>query len=254
MNIESPELETETPPTKANAPKPEVILWLEMRVQNLMANIQQEEFWQVLMNPATPSTCVEAMMRELYLEIVGYQPHVIEAAIASIGQMPRSMDVRMVRAMLFHQVDEFDHGEMALRDYVGLGGIEAEARNRRMSPEAFAVAGMWWMIVRLRDPYAYLGALYLFEGLTPTVTGLIKSRLRETGLSDSQLEYVEFHSTEDIKHANLVNHMIAQTIQKFPDALDSVKHGYECFEAVYPLPLWRRAFQRARQQHGLTRP
>jgi pyrroloquinoline quinone (PQQ) biosynthesis protein C len=137
---------------------------------------------------------------------------------------------------------------MALRDFVGLGGNEVHARNRRMSPESFAVAGMWWMIARLRDPFAYLGALYLFEGLTPTVTGLVKSRLREKGMRDSSLEYVEFHSTEDIKHANLVNHFIAEVVRKFPESVESVKHGYECFEAVYPLPVWRRAFQRAMQQ------
>jgi hypothetical protein len=195
---------------------------------------------------------MQAMMKEVYLEIVGYQPHVIEAAIAAIGQMPRAMDARMVRAMLFHQSDEFDHGEMALRDYVGLGGSEAYARNRRMSPESFAVAGMWWMIPRLRDPFAYLGALYLFEGLTPTVTDLVKSRLRAKGMGDSSLEYVEFYSTEDIKHANLVNHMIAQAVRKFPECAEAVKHGYECFEAVYPLPVWRCAFQRAMRQQRLA--
>lgn len=246
MNIELHEPEMPPVSTKTNAPKPEVILWLETRVRSLMANIQQEEFWRVLLDPKTPPFWVEAMMRELYLEIVSYQPHVIEAAIAAIGQMPRSMEVRMVRAMLFHQADEFDHGEMALRDYVGLGGKECEARQRRMSPEAFVVAGMWWMIARQRDPFAYLGALYLFEGLTPMVTGLVKARLRAAGMSESSLEYVEFHSTEDIKHANLVNHLIAETVRKFPEALEAVKHGYECFEAVYPLPLWRSAFRRAR--------
>lgn len=248
MNIESLELESESQTTKNTVQKPEVILWLERRIQNLLGSIQQEDFWKVLMNPATPPGLVQAMMKEVYLEIVGYQPHVIEAAIAAIGQMPRSMDTRMVRSMLFHQSDEFDHGEMALRDYVGLGGNGDYARERRMSPPSFAVAGMWWMIAHQRDPFAYLGALYLFEGLTPTVTGLVKSRLREKGLSDSSLEYVEFHSTEDIKHANLVNHMIAEAVRKFPESVDSVKHGYECFEAVYPLPVWRCAFQRAMQQ------
>lgn len=248
MNIEPPEIETVTQATKGDARKPDIILWLEGKIQDLLRNIQQEEFWKVLVNPATPPTLVQAMMKEVYLEIVGYQPHVIEAAIAAIGQMPRSMDARMVRSMLFHQADEFDHGEMALRDYVGLGGNADFARKRRMSPPSFAVAGMWWMITHQREPFAYLGALYLFEGLTPTVTGLVKSGLREKGLSDSSLEYVEFHSTEDIKHANLVNHMIAEAVRKFPESVDSVKHGYECFEAVYPLPVWRCAFQRAMQQ------
>jgi hypothetical protein len=89
-------------------------------------------------------------------------------------------------------------------------------------------------------------------GLTPTVTDLVKSRLRAKGMGDSSLEYVEFYSTEDIKHANLVNHMIAQAVRKFPECAEAVKHGYECFEAVYPLPVWRCAFQRAMRQQRLA--
>jgi hypothetical protein len=183
MNPSNAELETDSPRTGTTEPQPEIISWLQKRVETLLLRIQSQEFWQVLITPQTPAALVQAIMKEVYLEIVGYQPHVIEAAIASIGQMPRSMEPRLVRSMLFHQSDEFDHGEMALRDYVGLGGDEQYARTQRMSPPSFAVAGTWWMITRLRDPFAYLGALYLFEGLTPTVTGLVKAHLREKGFT-----------------------------------------------------------------------
>src|SRR5258708_29472795 len=111
--------EVENAPNGPNlTPKPEIISWLERRVATLLKRIQDEDLWRVLMSAETPPGLVKAIMKEVYLEIVGYQPHVIEAAIASIAQMPRTMDVRMVRSMLFHQADEFDHGEMALRDYV----------------------------------------------------------------------------------------------------------------------------------------
>jgi pyrroloquinoline quinone (PQQ) biosynthesis protein C len=247
--IDEMEQELEASSGKDPAPKSEIITWLEQRTGQLLERIQKEEFWQTIMNPETPPSMIAAIMKEVYLEIVGYQPHVIEAAIASIGQMPRSMAVRMVRSMLFHQADEFDHGEMALRDYVSLGGDGQEARTRRMSPPSFAVAGMWWMITHQRDPFAYIGALYLFEGLTPTVTGLVKDRLREKGMQENALEYVEFHSTEDIKHAKLVNHMIAEVTRQYPEAFESVKYGYECFEAVYPIPVWRCAYERALVSH-----
>lgn len=223
----------------------EIVAWLEHRVGALMHKIQQEEFWTTVMAPNASPQVVQAVMKEIYLEIVGYQPHVIEAAIASIAQMPRLMKVRLVRSMLYHQADEWDHGEMALRDYVNMGGDEAYARACKMSPASFAVAGVWWMITHLRDPFAYIGALYLFEGLTPTVTGLIKERLREKGMKDENLEYVEFHSTEDLKHARLVNHMIAESVAHYPNAVESVKRGYEYFEEVYPIPVWRTAFERA---------
>jgi Iron-containing redox enzyme len=225
--------------------KPPLIQWLEAETASLLTEIQSQEFWSVIMSQDTEPPLVNAIMREVYTEIVGYQPHVIEAAIAAIAQMPRSMNPRLVKAMLAHQGDEFDHGEMAFRDFVGLGGSDTLARSVRMSPEAFAVAGVWWMIAHQRDPFAYLGALYLFEGLTPTVTGLIKGNLEAKGFTASSLGYIEFHSTEDTKHAKLVHYLISEVAQTYPGADESIKHGFECFRVVYPIPLWRAAFHRA---------
>jgi hypothetical protein len=222
-----------------------VVPWLEARVAALLQRIQQEKFWIALTSDETPDALVQAIMREVYLDIVGYQPHVIEAAIASIAQMPRSMNPRLVRSMLYHQADEWDHGEMARRDYISIGGDTVRASAPVLSPAAFAVASAWWMIAHLRDPFAYIGALYLFEGLTPVVTGLVKERLRAKGMDEESLEYIEFHSTEDIKHARLVNHMTSETVTAYPHAVASVKRGYEYFEGVYPIHLWRAAYQRA---------
>jgi hypothetical protein len=226
--------------------KHEIIDWLECKTSELLHEVQKQEFWTFVMSETADPKAIVALMREIYLEIVGYQPDVIEAAIAAIGQMPRSMNPRLVKSMLVHQADEFDHGEMALRDFIGLGGTEAIGRSRRISPEAFAVAAVWSFIAKKRDPFVYLGALYLFEGLTPTVTGLVKDKLRAKGLTARSLEYIEFHSTEDVKHANLVNHLIATIAETYPESVDSITFGFQCFRAVYPIPLWQAAFDRSR--------
>ena len=240
--------ETATFPESEKVPRIRhgIIDWLEQNTAQLLQEIVEQDFWKFIMSPDADPKAVVALMRQVYLEIVGYQPDVIEAAIASIAQFPRNMKPRLVKAMLAHQGDEFDHGEMALRDFVGLGGSEAAARSKRMSPEAFAVAGVWWMIARRRDPFAYLGALYLFEGLTPTVTALVKEKLMAKGLTEKSLEYVEFHSTEDVKHANLVHFLISEVANTCPETAESIVYGFECFRAVYPIPLWRAAFERAR--------
>ena len=222
-----------------------VLNWLESRVASLLRDIQGQEFWSVAMSPDSDPAFVRAL-KEVYTEIVGYQPHVIEAAIAAIAQMPRGMSPRLVKSMLIHQADEFDHGEMALHDLLGMGESEEEIRKKRISPEAFAVAGVWWMIVHQRDPFAYLGALFLFEGLTPIGTEMVKGRLQAKGFNASTLGYIEFHSTEDIKHANLVNFLISKVASDNPEAVESIEHGFESFRAVYPVPLWRAAFERAK--------
>ena len=220
--------------------------YIQHGIATLLAELEQADFWQTINSPDTDPLLVREVMKQVYLEIQWYQPDVIEATIAVIGQLPRSLSARRIRTMLIHQAEEWDHGEMAVRDYVNLGGSEAEARSSRMSVTAFATAAFWRMLAHKRDPFAYLGALYLFEGLTPIVTGRVKGQLSEQGIPESALEYIEFHSTEDIKHAKVVDHLIAEVLAEFPEASDSVMWGFDAFRHVYPLPGWAAAYQRGR--------
>ena len=227
--------------------RPTITAHLDARIATLLTEIEASELWKTLTSPKTKPEFIRLLLREVYLEITSYQPHVIEAAIASIGQMPRSMPVRMVKAMLRHQAEEFDHGEMALRDYVALGGSEDYARQQhRISPASFAVSAVWWMITKLRDPFAYLGALYPFEGLTPIISQRVMAILANKDFPGEAQEYLTFHSTEDEKHAALVKAMIEEAVRRYPEAYDSVVEGMERFLAVYPLPVWETAYRRAR--------
>ncbi len=219
---------------------------LDSRIGSLLEEIEETDAWKDLTSPSADPKFVRLFLKEIYLEIVSYQPHVIEAAIASVGQMPRSMPVCMIKAMLRHQAEEFDHGEMALRDYMALGGSEDYARNHhRISNASFAVSSVWWMITKLRDPFAYLGALYPFEGLTPIVSRRAMEAISKKSFPENAREYLAFHSTEDEKHAALVRAMISETTRRYPQAYDSIIEGMERFLAVYPIPVWTVAHKRA---------
>lgn len=233
--------------TEAASP---IVADLTSGIHSLLQEIEATEFWRVLKDPDTPPALVRAIMRQVYLEIHWYQPDVIEATIAVIGQFPRSLSARRVRTMLVHQAEEWDHGLMALRDYVGLGGAEDEARASRMSPTAFATAAFWRMLAHKREPFAYLGALYLFEGLTPIVTGAIKGNLSAKGFGDDTLEYIEFHSTEDLKHAKVVDHLIDEVARAYPESVEAMRFGFEAFRQVYPLPGWWAAYRRGVREYG----
>lgn len=223
----------------------DTLTFLKSGTADVMAAVSAEPFWRVVTSPDTPEAVVKAAMREVYSEIAAYQPDVIEATIAVIGQFPRSLNAKKVRAMLVHQAEEWDHGEMAVRDFVGLGHDESIARSTT-TPTAFATAACWRMFAHKRLPFAYLGGLYLFEGLTPLVTGLVKPHLQQQGLGASSLEYIEFHSTEDIRHAKVMDALIRDVLTQFPEKAGEVRFGFEAFRQVYPLPGWRAAFARAR--------
>jgi pyrroloquinoline quinone (PQQ) biosynthesis protein C len=149
--------------------------------------------------------------------------------------------------MLRHQVEEFDHGEMALRDYAALGGDVAQARRRRQSPSAFAVAAVWRNIVHKRDPFAYLGAVYLFDALTPLVTAAVKDRLAGRLGRAKGLEFIIHHATADVEHERQIRQLLVEVMQAFPDSGESIVYGFEYFAHVYPLPVWLAAMRRAQR-------
>jgi hypothetical protein len=223
---------------------------LKAGIQTLIAEIETQPFWRAVTSSDTPREVVRRFMAEVYGEIALYQPDVIEATIAVIGQFPRSLPAKKIRAMLVHQADEWDHGEMAARDLHGLGAARPTGLP---TTTAFATAAFWRMVAHKRLPFAYLGALYLFEGLTPLVTAAAKPSLVEHGFSSANLEYIEFHSTEDVKHARLVDALIEGVLDAYPDMAPQVLFGFDAFRQVYPLPGWNAAYERALASPAQTR-
>lgn len=223
---------------------------LERRVNDILDQVVVSDIGKVVLADQPDTALVRAVLREIYLEIVMYQPDSIEAAIASIGQMPRSMPVPLVEEMLHHQVEEFDHGEMALRSYVGMGGDAGFARGRMQSPSAFAVAATWRNITHKRDPFLYLGAVYLFDGLTPLITGLVVKSVGGKPDVAPGMEFIAHHATADIEHTAQIRDLIVQVADIYPAARASIAYGFEYFAHVYPLPVWEAARQRAVESLG----
>jgi len=223
---------------------------LEDRLQQLLERLHGTEVIRVLIAEDSPPGLVRAVMKELYLEIVSYQPDVVESAIAIIGQMPRTINPREIRSMLLHQAEEFHHGEMALRDYMALGGDENYALSRPKSPASLAAAGVWWLLARERRPFAYLGAVTLFECLTSLITGTMKGLLRERGMPEDAMEFIDFHAVVDIGHCKLMKHLVKQALTKVPEAGPEILYGMECFMQVYPIPVWEEALRRGRAAYG----
>ena len=222
-----------------------VLARLDERMHEVLAAVEHTDMWHILTSPDTEPELLKALMREIYLEIWTYQPHITEAMMSIIARVPKTQP-KLIRMMLLHTVDEADHGEMALRDHVRLGGDEAAARTTSPSPAAFAVAAFWWGMCRMSDPLSYLGAVYTLESMTPLVCARALEALKARGFPDEALEFIGFHAEEDIKHANLVRHMVKEAIEVFPGCGPRILHGMECWFSVYPIPVWETAVQRAK--------
>lgn len=222
-----------------------VVDQLDARINEILLDVEKSEVWAKVMSEGTDARLIAAIMREIHLEIFMYQSDAIEAAVAAIGQFPRTLPVALFDEMLHHQVEEFDHGEMALRDYVALGGDEKAARNRKQSPSAFAVAAIWKNIAHKRDPFVYLGAVYLFDALTPIITDRVQNQLKKRFGGSKGLEFIVHHATADVEHARQIAQLIRDVVALYPQSAESILYGFEYFAHIYPLPCWTAAMRRA---------
>jgi hypothetical protein len=58
---------------------------------------------------------------------------------------------------------------------------------------------------------------------------MVKGNLTASGVPSSALEYIEFHSTEDIRHTRVVDHLINEMSAAFPGSGESMLFGFATF-------------------------
>jgi hypothetical protein len=225
---------------------------LDAKMAALLAEIEQSEVARLMADPASDPRLVATIIKYVMLEVFSYGPHVTEATFTAIGRLPKNRPDLMKR-MISHDLSEVDHGEMALRDFIKLGGDEAWARSRRMTPASFAMAATCRMLGERENPFSYLGYMYLFEAMTPVLAERTQAFLKAHGFPTDAQVFIDVHAKEDIGHASLMRDLLVQVATDFPDAMPAIEHGFDCFAAVYPLPIWRSAVEHARrevQAHG----
>ena len=224
----------------------DLIAWLDTRMGLLLCRIETTGFWRTLTSPSVDHELLREMMKQLHIELISYQADAIQGAITAIAHVSRSMPVKTVKMMLSSQADRFGVIDMALRDYVALGGDEAYARDgHRTSPAAFAVASLWKTISDQRDPFAFFGALYPVECLTPIVALRLKVVLQQHGFPAEAMESVEFLSDPENDRTLLMKRLIQETVARSPGSERSIKEGLDRLLAVYPIPVWTTAHERA---------
>lgn len=205
---------------------------LEAKVDAVVARVDAGPYMQALgAEPANPEL-PRAVMRETYFEIWSYHHHIFEAAAAAIGRIPENHGA-LIAGLFRHLADEAGHGDLAYDGYLSLGG-DAQARQRGMSPGAFAIASMWWGLTHMADPFAYLGAIYLFEDATPKIGGRMIRRLLEAGLTKEQLAWLINHEHQDTVHSADLRKLIVMAVENEPRAAAAIEYGLDCAAQVFP--------------------
>jgi hypothetical protein len=197
--------------------------------------------------PSADARTVACILKYILMEVFSYGPHVTEATFTAIGRFPKNRP-ELMKPMILHDLSEVDHGEMALRDYLKLGGDEVFARNRRITPASFCMAATCRLLATAEEPWAYLGYMYLFESLTPVLTERAQKILAAKQLPPETGRFIDYHAKEDIGHSRLLADFIARVVNEYPSAAAAIDYGFDCFAEVYPLPIWDAALRHARAE------
>lgn len=226
---------------------------LDARLAEHLKLIENSPAYRCVESEHTSSQLATAVVREIMLEVFSYGPLIVEATFTAIGRWPKTRPDLMKMATT-HILDEVDHCEVALRDYVQLGGNEQEARARRMSPAAFAMAATCKLLAERENPFAYLGFMYLFEALTPILSQRALQVLAQKNFAPAAQTFIDLHATEDIKHTAFLRGLITKVVRDYPGAAEAIQYGLECFACVWPLPVWEAAYGRAVQAVPAAEP
>lgn len=215
---------------------------LDRRLHEHLAVIEQSEVLRMMADERATREQTMSMMKYIMLEVYSYGKDIVEASFTAIGRMPLDA-VGLMRSATHHLLEEVTHPHMALRDYVKLGGDERWARKRRMSPESFAMAATCRLLAQREDPFAYLGFMYLFETLTPVLSERALKVLAAKQVPMEGQTFIDLHAVEDIKHIEWLRDLIGRVVRKYPSAESAIEYGFDCFRAVYPLPVWKAALR-----------
>jgi hypothetical protein len=222
-----------------------VVEELDGMIAEVQGEVLASEMWKAF---STEPDLRTGILRELFRDISCYQWFTTRAGFRMIGSLPAS-ERRMMRVLLLHKWEEVEHREWAYACYQALGGQDPflDSRDSKLSPAASSVAACWeWMADHLQ-PFAYLGAEYLFEKLTAELSKVATPILKDAGLGVATYSFISNHVEEDEKHAAVFSGLIREIESRVPGGADQIRRGFNTFRQVYPLRAWQDVFCRARR-------
>jgi hypothetical protein len=186
---------------------------------------------------------IKRFARRLLYEVGSYGPYITSSIFTSIGRLTREgVDIA---ALLQQLLEEVPHPDLALQGFLQLGGGEAEALARKLSPPAFALASVCTNLAEHGHPTSYLGYLFLLESTTAKLAPLMRERMAGVGL---EVPFVTVHALEDPTHTASLARELDRIVQRTPEVSDAIEMGFTYFSAVYPSPLWTHALQSAQRE------
>ena len=229
----------------------EVVRKLDRKLDALEEQLQQTRLAKVFYDPGANPADVMAIMKYMHLSITEYQFDCTESVFTAVGRLPKNSQQLIQKAILV-QIEEANHGVMALNDYGKLGGDVEAARSARRSPAGLAATAVIRFLGERASPFCHMGFMYLFEELTRRLLIGAVSVLRAKGFPENELEFMQIHIEEEQRHADLYGNLIEEVAHTHPEAAAEIEYGFDCFQQVYPIPVWEMVYEKSAKEFKAT--
>ncbi|MGV6801142.1 MAG: iron-containing redox enzyme family protein [bacterium] len=124
----------------------------------------------------------------------------------------RGRQRRSVRTFFKHAASEIDHDQLALNDFVALGGDATNVPYENPLPSTSALLAYGFYQIQNLNPIGYLGYLFFLE-FTPTRGGAaLMSKLNDIGVPTNALSFLKDHTEIDVGHNKLMEKYVEDLI------------------------------------------
>lgn len=151
-------------------------------------------------------------------------------ALATVYFRGRQRD--MVRLFYKHAASEIGHDQLALNDYVTLGGDAESVPYQNPLPATTALLAYGFYQIYNLNPLGYLGYLYFLEFTGTMAGGDLMGSLRKIGVPDNAMTFLQDHTEIDVGHNKLME-KYAEHLLKTEADIDCVVYAMKTTGYLY---------------------
>ncbi len=144
----------------------------------------------------------------------------------------RGRDRAMVKPFLQHAISEIDHDQLALNDFVTLGGDASDVPYKNPLPETAGLTAYAFYQINNLNPLGYIGYLFFLEFFPTQAGGLVTEKLNEIGVKENALTFLRDHIEIDQAHNRLMVRYADLLIKDEAD-LDCVEYSIKTTAKLY---------------------
>jgi pyrroloquinoline quinone (PQQ) biosynthesis protein C len=200
---------------------------LRERFEPVLANFHRSSAISALREGAMTPAEYRSILRQIFHH-TRENPQL--QALATVYFRGRQRD--MIRSFYAHAASEIGHDQLALNDFVTLGGDATDVPYENPLPATTALLAYGFYQIYNLNPLGYLGYLYFLEFM-PTATGEgLMNSLSKIGVPRNAMSFLRDHTEIDVGHNKMMQKYVSGLVRSDAD-LDCVAYAMKSTGYLY---------------------